>query len=506
MQRILTASADTYICDKIINNSFRAADANVGHAGTLDLFKLYSESTISGTSNPIELSRILIKFNLDPLRALTGSILNLSSPNFKCFLNLRDVYGGQTTPSNFSLVVYPLSKSFDEGFGRDVRKFQDLDTANFLTASVSSGLSTWNVSGANGLGLLGSSNIDIIGSGTLPGSAGILDLGVTQVFRTGEEDLNVDVTRLVSASLVGAIPDCGFRISFSGSQETDSQTRFVKRFASRHAANVRNRPKLRVYFDDSIHDHHEDFFFDLSGSLFLNNFHRGTAANLVSGSSLIQLTGSNCIALTLMSGAFTSSYTGSQHNLGVAFSAGVYSATFAIPSNHVQLNTEIKNAGSATFTEVWSSLDRTVLFVSSTLVIKLPTRTSFDAEQPRRIFNVTNMRPTYKRSERARFRVYAQDAGIEGDFKLKKIPFELTSLIVDQLYYQIRDAHSSDIVIPFDRVYNSTLASVDGKGMFFDLFIDSLEPGRVYQVDLLVINNGVEEILTRVGGTFKVED
>ena len=47
MQRILSASKDCYITNKIINNRFRATDANVGQAGTLDLFKLYNESTLS---------------------------------------------------------------------------------------------------------------------------------------------------------------------------------------------------------------------------------------------------------------------------------------------------------------------------------------------------------------------------------------------------------------------------------------------------------------------------
>ena len=37
MYRILSASKDTYITNKIINKSFRATDSNVGQAGTLDL-------------------------------------------------------------------------------------------------------------------------------------------------------------------------------------------------------------------------------------------------------------------------------------------------------------------------------------------------------------------------------------------------------------------------------------------------------------------------------------
>ena len=69
MYRILQALRDTYITNKVINNKFRATDANVGQAGTLDLFKLYEESTLPGSSSGVtEISRALIKFDLNPLR------------------------------------------------------------------------------------------------------------------------------------------------------------------------------------------------------------------------------------------------------------------------------------------------------------------------------------------------------------------------------------------------------------------------------------------------------
>ena len=70
MYRIISGSKDTYITNRIINNKFRATDANVGLAGTLDLFKLYDESTISGSTTPIELSRILIKFDYKDIQNL----------------------------------------------------------------------------------------------------------------------------------------------------------------------------------------------------------------------------------------------------------------------------------------------------------------------------------------------------------------------------------------------------------------------------------------------------
>ena len=44
MYLALSASKDAYITNKIIGSSFRATDANLGQAGTLDLFKLYDEN------------------------------------------------------------------------------------------------------------------------------------------------------------------------------------------------------------------------------------------------------------------------------------------------------------------------------------------------------------------------------------------------------------------------------------------------------------------------------
>ena len=178
MYRILTASKDTYITNKIINNSFRATDANVGQAATLDLFKLYGESVSGSTSSPTEISRLLVKFDLDPLREITGSFLDLDDSSFKCQLRLSDVYGGQTCPSNFNIIAFPLSKSFDEGIGMDVIKFSDLDSCNFITSSIvnSSTPVSWSGVGANTQGLLGSDDLDIISSGNLNDGLGVVNI------------------------------------------------------------------------------------------------------------------------------------------------------------------------------------------------------------------------------------------------------------------------------------------------------------------------------------------
>ncbi len=114
MYRILPADKDAYITNKIIHSSrpslSRSTDANVGQAGTIDLFKLYNETPVPVGTSGIEISRALLHFDLDRIRSLTGSLINISDSSFKCYVSLKDVYGGQTVPSNFSLSLYPLAK------------------------------------------------------------------------------------------------------------------------------------------------------------------------------------------------------------------------------------------------------------------------------------------------------------------------------------------------------------------------------------------------------------
>lgn len=532
MKRILAATKDCYITNRIIRNKFRATDANVGQAGTLDLFKLAGESTIayitasmsgsniiagngpfiSGTVDPIELSRILIKFDLNPLRELTSSILSLSNPvissSFSCILKLSDVMGGQPLPSNFSLILHPLSRSFDEGQGRDVYAFEDIDACNFITASISSGLAvTWSqtpalndiaagsgsttfVGGAGHVGYVGEANVDAVSGSTILG-----DMFVVQAFTDPSADLSMDVTRIVSATLAGLIPDCGYRIAFSGTQETDSKTRFVKRFATRHSTNTRIRPKIIVGFNDSIQDHHENFYFDVSGSLFLNNYVRGQLTNI---------SGSNPLLVTLITGSAASGTLYSASFSAAVHTQGIYSATFAIASNATSsLYNEIQNAHSATFIEIWSSPDRSIAYHSGSIVIYAFDRSTFTNVFDRIKLNITNMRGSFGRDEKIRFRVFVQDDGVK--LKFSKLPFESKSLIFDDMHFRVRDVNSNEVIFDFDLAKDSTRLSTDSSGMFFDLFMSDLDVGRVYGIDLLIDYHGSKQIFENIGGSFRID-
>lgn len=502
MYLALSASKDTYITNKIIGSSFRATDANLGQAGTLDLFKLYDENTIAGETNPIELSRILIKFDYSTLTNLMSSKLDINDSSFKCNLVLSDVYGGQPTPTNFKVIVFPLSRSFDEGVGRDVAGFRDIDVCNFLTASVSTGIvEKWYVTGADKQGLLGSSDIDIISSGNLNDGNGVVNLWREQLFTTGEEDLNVDITDIVSGTLAGLIPDHGFRISFSGSMETDEFTRFVKRFTSRNATNVGKRPKIVVTYDDLIRDNHENFFFNEQGNLFLSNNVRGVPRNILSGSTLTEVKGENCMILRLTTGSYTKQVNVSQYKYGTNYVTGVYYASLTLNSyeNNTIYN-HLIGTGSVDFTEVWGSNDGTVGFVTSSLTVYRPNTVPIDTDLERITISMTNMRAAYEQSEQYRFRIFIED--ITRQFIAKKLPIENKGIFVEEIYYQVRDTDLNEVIIPFHNP--GTAVSNDTISHYFDFNMISLPRGRTYTFDFKIVREGSDVVFKDVAAKFRV--
>ena len=72
--------------------------------------------------------------------------------------------------------------------------------------------------------------------------------------------------------------------------------------------------------------------------------------------------------------------------------------------------------------------------------------------------------------------------------------------------YQIIDFESKEIIIPFDTTHNSTRMSTDSQGMFFNLHVESLPPGKIYQFQFLIKDKGNDQILENVAGKFKVEN
>jgi len=511
MYRLLSASKDTYITNRVIANS-RSIDSNTGQAGTLDLFKLYGETTLTSETGSLvtELSRILIKFDYGQI-----SLSDIANPTFTASLVLKDVYGGQTTPSNFTIALYPLSRAFDEGRGSDVVSYRDLDTANFLKASTTV---SWVVTGANSFGNLGDT-VDTIVSGDI--GFGLQSLGVFKTFDRGDEDGVFDITTLVSASVAGMITNHGFRLSFIQSEETDDKTRFVKRFGSRHTFNKALQPKLNIEVVDRIRDTGGDPQFGVSQSFFLYNQVRGNWVNLNSGSN--QIVGNDCLMLKLESSKsisyttssyqanfsasinhlttsvvyFSQSFTGSQYNN----MTGIYDANFMLDfvdtaglSSFVGSNNEISMKAS------WISLDRTVTYSTNYFLFKRLLGSYENSNEKNYVVNAVNLKESYTHADKTRVRVVAQN--LDNMQIATRYPSRMTSTIIPDMRWRLTKAYSNDVVIPFS---TSTIMSTDTQGMYFDLFMQDLDVNEVYELEFLIKNDlGKDIVVQNKGFTFKV--
>ncbi|HAI37040.1 MAG TPA: hypothetical protein DCM40_02310, partial [Maribacter sp.] len=304
-------------------------------------------------------------------------------------------------------------------------------------------------------------------------------------------------------TVAGLIPDYGFLIAFSGSFEKNDRSYFVKRFASRDAQVAASRPKLTVSFNDTITDRHSDFIFNVTSSLYLNNYHYGTLANVISGAAGTQLTGENCMIVKLESGSFKKTYNVSQAMLGRHSKTGVYSASFAVSSFEPLLYEKANLTGSITFNEVWSNSNETVTFLSSSLTIKRAERSLTNAQnQNNLLVTVLNVNDEYRPGEVVNVRVFAENR--DRPVVTVKTPFEKKSQIFSEMFYRIRDVADGKIVIDFDKENSSTKLSTDRDGMFFTFYTDSLPSGRVYAFDFLIRRNGRDTVIRDAASKFRI--
>ncbi len=529
MFRILKCDKDAYITNKIIRNAnsvaSRSVGSNTGQAGTIDMFKLYNETPVSGGSG-IEITRAFLHFDLSPLLAITASKLDVSDVSFKCYLQLFDVYGGQTTPSNFTLSLFPLAKTFVEGRGSDVIGYQDVDSVNWITASVVGGVVTpWTITGSLASGSVGASGIDYYLSGGA--SLGNASLERTQTFSRGDEDLSIDVTTLVSATIAGIIPDYGYRLSFVDSEERDTTTRFVKRFTSRHSRNNFQHPRLIVKYNDSFIDNQLMSTLDSPNTIGVYNTYFGDYHNFTSGG--IAATGSNSVVLELHSSKsilystsswsqthsqsityltsafsyFSTSFSGSQLMVGNNPQTGIYFSDVFLSSSDANLSAYMGTDKQLEALALWKSADGAVLYTSGAYLTFHRIAASSDNVTERNfIVNIQNLKTVYLQQEIARFRVFVQNYNT--DLRVYYLPVDPMSEIYKTSHWRVVHAFTREIIIPFDLTGNSTLMSADGRGMYFDFYMSDLEINQVYELEFLIRENGQDYITTNQGFKFKV--
>tara|TARA_B100000424_G_C22675556_1_gene370413 strand:- start:160 stop:504 length:345 start_codon:yes stop_codon:yes gene_type:complete len=114
------------------------------------------------------------------------------------------------------------------------------------------------------------------------------------------------------------------------------------------------------------------------------------------------------------------------------------------------------------------------------------------------------MKPVYRKKDKVRFRIFVED--IDRDIVFKKLPMETESQIFTRMYYRIRDVISNEIIIPFEKANRSTICSTDSEGMYFDFYMSSLAPGRLYTIDFEIDEFGNSLLFTDAATKFRLEN
>jgi hypothetical protein len=456
------ANKDTTITNAFMANlKTRAVKSNMGESDILEVFSLYGQVQPTSSEN----SRILLDFPVSDIAEDRSNLALPKSGSVQFILKMSNAEHGSTTPRKFNLNIYPLSSSWEEGFGLDMESYSDFDTANWLSSSITS---SWSNEGADFI----NSNESI------------------QYFERGNEDLEVDITSVVEQWLTGALPTNGLMIKLPDTLETEQRSYYTKKFFARGSQFFYKKPWIEARFDESIRDDRNYFFKSSSlappadniNRLYMYNRHRGLLSDI----------GGN-----LTSSLYCSIYSGTlgpsglpiplDNNGGLGFveatriRKGIYEAQVAI-------NTEAQ-----VLFDVWHNGDNIYYYTGSAFDLKSGDGDNeSDFQMTDYSVNITNLKTVYSVNEQARFNLYIRDKNWDPTiYTIAKSNAE--NFTIHKAYYKVFRIVDNLTVIPYgENTIEFTRLSYDETGNYFDLDMSLFEPGYSYGIKIKIKEFGIE--------------
>ena len=112
--------------------------------------------------------------------------------------------------------------------------------------------------------------------------------------------------------------------------------------------------------------------------------------------------------------------------------------------------------------------------------------TELDSEEIK--VGIRNFKKEYKVNTTPKLRVVGRDLYPTKTFS-STAQYGITKFLPTTSYYQIRDYHSNDVIVPFS---DYTKLSCDSNGNFFNLNLSNWEVDRVYKIELKITIGGVD--------------
>jgi hypothetical protein len=90
-----------------------------------------------------------------------------------------------------------------------------------------------------------------------------------------------------------------------------------------------------------------------------------------------------------------------------------------------------------------------------------------------------NLKKSYSETEKAKIRIYVNSKYPQKTYTTQSY-YTQNYFLPTSSYYEIRDAHTDEIIIPFDKT--GSKISCDSEGNYFKLWMNSFQPERFYRV------------------------
>ena len=175
-----------------------------------------------------------------------------------------------------------------------------------------------------------------------------------------------------------------------------------------------------------------------------------------------------------------------------------------IPTTDQILINKLNQSGSVNLTPIWGSLDGTVSYVTGSHVILKKSQSSSEFSDTKKyVITANNIQSDYSDDLITTVRVHIFDS--ESKYvRPSRLPIETPGIVIRDVFYQIRNNVTNEIIISFDYDLNSTKLSSDSKGMFFLLDTSNLESGNSYVIDIMIKTDDVTNVYNNVSPAFRV--
>jgi hypothetical protein len=492
-----TASADNTIVNTYQSNlRTRATGANTGQADILEVYSIYGRQTpYQSSSSGItlasqELSRFLIKFPITSISASRDSSTIPGSGNVDFYLKLYNAPHSRTVPMDYALTLAAISKPWQEGYGLDMTNYLDLVKGNSGSNWISASKDTpWSTVGGDYL--------------TTP------DYMYKQSFKSGLEDIEVNITPLVERWIAGDQGNYGIGVRLSQSFEAyfsasndgvlmypasgsvlinlsgALQSYYTKRFFARGTQYYFKRPVIEARWDDSLRDDRGNFYFSSSrapandnlNTIYLYNYIRGRLVNLPkvgTGEILVSLY-SGSTDNSAPTGSKISLYDGNTNITGGWVSTGIYSCSIAVATGSVR--TGITSASVDTLYDVWHTGSQ---YFTGTIKPKT-IETGISNKPQSYVIAMRNLKEKYNNNDKTRLMLYSRHKNWQPNIYTSAKNTVEVEPIISASYRVVRMIDNYQAVPYGTGSKIHTGLSYDISGNYFDFDMKTLESGYAYE-------------------------